>query len=608
MAGIGVTESAEEAELTCTQSNSGVPNAIVSKRLAGFDCEFIERPQEAFQADCPICLLVLREPQQVSCCGYSYCQPCIAPILEAGKPCPTCNVAGFSSFPNIGLKRSLCRFSVRCSHQREGCQWTGELGELESHLNESPQPGDQLRGCPYSELQCCQCAEYFPRQGITTHEIEECPQRPFSCDYCGDYDADYESVVTKHWPTCGFRPVPCPNGCGVYPERQNLERHVSSDCPLSTVNCDFHFAGCGRQLSRKDMPSHLSESVVHHLSLLAVHNQKRIDNLEHETRTLKETLVRKDEKIAELERKLAPFFPISFTMTNISDHKRDRTTWYSPSFYTHPHGYLVRLYVTTTGTHMAIGVQLMQGEFDEFLRWPFRGIAVFEIVNQLKDSEHYRYAYSQSTARATTEEPYQKSGRVLPYSMLEYDPATECQYLKDDCLRLRVIQVTNTGWHPIEKQCLAIESLVCVTPIEFTMQGFEQLRRTDDLWLSPPFYTHPHGYRMRLHVIANELCAARSTHVSLFIYLMRGEFDSYVKWPFRGKVSLQLLNQFADERHRNMTICFTDATPDSHAGRVLSGERGRSWGDQKFISHSKLGCNSANDCLHFRVTSVVLAT
>ena len=618
MADAGVNKSAEQAEITCRQPSGDVPKVIVGKRQAGFDCEFIERPQEAFQADCPICLLVLREPQQVSCCGYSFCQPCITPIREARKPCPTCNKAEFSLFPNKGLKRSLCEFPVWCTHEKEGCQWTGELGELEKHLNESPQLGDRVRGCQYTEVECCQCAEYLPRRGITTHEIEECPRRPFSCDYCSNYQADYESVVTKHWPMCGFRPVPCPNWCGVYPERQNLEQHFSEVCPLSTVSCDFHYAGCGVQLSRKDMPTHLSESIVHHLSLLAVHNQKRIDKLEHETCALKEALVRKDKKIAELERKLAPSFPITFTMTNFSHHKRDHTTWYSPLFYTHPHGYLVRLQVTanykSAGTRMTIGAHLMRGEFDEFLRWPFQGILVFEMMNQLNDGEHYRYAYSQSTLRVTTEEPDQGSGRVLPYSMLEYDPTTECQYLKDDCLRLRVIQVTNTGWHPIEKQCLAIESLVCIPPIEFTMQGFEQLRKTDGLWFSPSFYTHSHGYRLRLHVIANGLCAARSTHVSLFIHLMRGEFDSYLQWPFRGKVTLQLLNRLADERHHEMTICFTDATPNSHAGRVISGDRGRSWGDQKFISHRKLGCNSANDCqyldndcLHFRITNVVLA-
>ena len=38
----------------------------------GYDCEFVERPKE-LETDCPICLLVLREPFQVTCCGNSFC-------------------------------------------------------------------------------------------------------------------------------------------------------------------------------------------------------------------------------------------------------------------------------------------------------------------------------------------------------------------------------------------------------------------------------------------------------------------------------------------------------------------------------------------------------
>ena len=267
MADKSVNESIKQlGDLPHRQSASNVLKAPINKRQAGFDCEFIERPQKAFQTDCPICLLVLRQPQQVTCCGYSFCRNCIPEICKDRKPCPTCNQVEFSVFPNKGLQRSLYEFHVWCTHEKEGCQWTGELGKLENHLNESPQHGDQLRGCPYTEVECCQCAKHFQCRGITTHEIEECLQRPFSCDYCGDYEADYESVVTEHWPVCSLRPVPCPNVCGVYPERQNLEQHISKNYPLAIVNCDFHYAGCEVLLPRKDMSTHLSESLVVHIS------------------------------------------------------------------------------------------------------------------------------------------------------------------------------------------------------------------------------------------------------------------------------------------------------------------------------------------------------
>ena len=121
------------------------------------------------------------------------------------------------------------------------------------------------------------------------------------------------------------------------PERQNVETHVNTVCPLTVVNCDFHYAGCEVQLVRKDMPTHLAESLaahisllttqtqtlvikgaeslLPHLSLLALHNQQltqltiqqkeSLEELRKENNSLK-TNVNKDvsQEIAELRRQL----------------------------------------------------------------------------------------------------------------------------------------------------------------------------------------------------------------------------------------------------------------------------------------------------------------
>jgi len=40
----------------------------------------------------------------------------------------------FEVFPNKGLNRSLRQLQVYCTHRKDGCQWRGELGELNQHL------------------------------------------------------------------------------------------------------------------------------------------------------------------------------------------------------------------------------------------------------------------------------------------------------------------------------------------------------------------------------------------------------------------------------------------------------------------------------------------
>ena len=60
---------------------------------------------------------------------------------------------------------------------------------------------------------------------------------------------------------------------------------------------------------------------------------------------------------------------------------------------------------------------------------------------------------------------------------------------------------------------------------------------------SPPFYTSPAGYKMCARIYLNGDGIGKSTHLSMFFVLMRGEFDALLQWPFRQKVTLMLLDQ-----------------------------------------------------------------
>ena len=53
--------------------------------------------------------------------------------------------------------------------------------------------------------------------------------------------------------------------------RQNLKIHVDNNCPLTTIDCDFKFAGCEERLLRKDMQTQLCENTVTHLSPYGQH-------------------------------------------------------------------------------------------------------------------------------------------------------------------------------------------------------------------------------------------------------------------------------------------------------------------------------------------------
>jgi hypothetical protein len=66
---------------------------------------------------------------------------------------------------------------------------------------------------------------------------------------------------------------------------------------------------------------------------------------------------------------------------------------------------------------------------------------------------------------------------------------------------------------------------------------------------SPIFYSSPTGYKMRARLFLFGDGNARRTHISLFFLLMKGEYDSILKWPFHYKVTFCLLDQTGNNRH-----------------------------------------------------------
>ena len=73
-------------------------------------------------------------------------------------------------------------------------------------------------------------------------------------------------------------------------------------------------------------------------------------------------------------------------------------------------------------------------------------------------------------------------------------------------------------------------------------------------WHSDPFYTHERGYRMCLHVIISGAGDNPGNHISVFLYLMKEQYDNTLKWPLVGIFQIELLNQKMDEENYTITI------------------------------------------------------
>ena len=143
----------------------------------------------------------------------------------------------------------------------------------------------------------------------------------------------------------------------------------------------------------------------------------------------------------------------------------------------------------------------------------------------------------------------------------------------------------------VSQDLQTLHTLVPVLPIELSLLGFDRRKKNNEVWYSQPFYTKIRGYKMCLKVYTNGYGKHKDSHVSVFVNMMRGEFDDQLEWPFRGEITVELLNPNSDQQHCVRSFVYSDekiGTSDI-ANRVMKGDMCFcGYGSPKFISHTEL--------------------
>ena len=123
------------------------------------------------------------------------------------------------------------------------------------------------------------------------------------------------------------------------------------------------------------------------------------------------------------------------------------------------------------------------------------------------------------------------------------------------------------------------------------MINFSHYQRSGKVWYSPPFYCHP-GYKMQLAVYANGTGAGASTHISIALLLMKGEFDDKIPWPVPEK--------YGSKPHTLPNTCYL--RPDFPIQRVLEEEGVRELRRrEKFVAHQTVSKRLLNDSIVLKI-------
>ena len=297
---------------------------MASVHYGGYNYEFVGPISEDFT--CPICTLVQREAQQVTCCGKIYCESCLKCLKKKGTRflCPCCRTrlnGPYTVFPDKNAVSKIKHLSIYCTNKERGCKWVGNLKDLEEkHLPECP-----------NEIVCCtiqrtclavfapkvpcvpsfsvpeRCGAKVQRHQLEKHMTEECEWRQVKCPHCEE-EGSYIHIFGEHEKeTCPDVLLPCSNeGCSEQIKRFLKPFHCMV-CPKEIVSCQFDTVGCKQKLKREDVDTHDREYMGAHLKKVVTtieDLQQRLNTAETTNKDLQHRLNKAERSIKRFRRKI----------------------------------------------------------------------------------------------------------------------------------------------------------------------------------------------------------------------------------------------------------------------------------------------------------------
>jgi hypothetical protein len=173
-----------------------------------------------------------------------------------------------------------------------------------------------------------------------------------------------------------------------------------------------------------------------------------IDDLDDEILDLKSRVALLEDEVLAISRQqilaqktAQPIGPVDFTVHNFEKKKLDNSRWWSAPFYTHPQGYKMVLRVDAggwgegKGTHVSLAVYMKEGEFDQTLKWPFRGTVSVQVLSQVK------HETTEKCFSFLTQSKEKAMKGVGSATFVSHSDLASKHYLKDDSLVFRISKI-----------------------------------------------------------------------------------------------------------------------------------------------------------------------
>ncbi|KAJ7353887.1 hypothetical protein OS493_031594 [Desmophyllum pertusum] len=202
-------------------------------------------------------------------------------------------------FPDKASERKILDYQVQCSNESVGCQWIGELRNVEAHEV----------SCLFVRVICTNdnCSVNVLRNDLQRHLNEVCPRRIIPCHYCGTHYV--WCLAEEHFNNCSVFPVPALRDAVKFNiPRREVNTHLDEMCGVTEVDCKYAYVGCQVKVPRNALERHLQVDIETHLNLAC----EKLQILENES-------IITDQRLEELERFATSHHHLEELHTAISD-------------------------------------------------------------------------------------------------------------------------------------------------------------------------------------------------------------------------------------------------------------------------------------------------
>ncbi|KAL2086998.1 hypothetical protein ACEWY4_018057 [Coilia grayii] len=522
--------SAEENECVWSneqsrQSVSGARSGELESLLSARTLRFVERIGEQYM--CPVCNTVVLNPHQAGC-GHIFCYQCIRVLLDS-KSDPKCPLDHILIKPDEVFQDNCCRrellnLEVYCTNS-SSCSHKTTLSHLQDHL----------KCCEYESVQCSNhgCTEIIQRKDLKDHLLSGCLFRLEPCTHC---KKPYTlAQLKKHeQAVCPEAEVECPSKCGHMIRRNKLHEHTV-ECPEEEIDCSYRKYGCITRAKRALVQVHESTEFNHHVLLVLESNsklEKQVEELQQDLLQRHSVLQNHSLLVSSLDREVT---------------KCDRTL-------------------------SALSCSLEQ-----------QRECVSSVQQQLQSLRCVLGAdFGQDQLRSLKASLDSLRQRVDAAEVLR----EHLGVLEQTCQRhSRLLSIHVEQLQSNEERFRHLESTSYDGKLIWKIREYRRKKESGAPLSAPPFYTSRSGYKLSARLYLGGDGPGRGTHLSLYLMLMRGDFDSLLPWPFQQPVMLSVLDQNGTRNHT--TVGFTP-DPENDSFHRPRGETNKAAGYPQFVSHANL--------------------